>query len=185
MTTKDPFAKIQAETRAHRRQHGCGAYTFNDGIALIELAQQHQSRRILELGTALGYTACCFAYGSPEAHVDTIEGDALHVQLAQQHIDEARLNGRITVHHGDFEAIIATLESTYDMIFFDGFAPSVAMLSTLRNLLTSNGVMICANLEMLHGEDADALDDALNDESQWQEYEEIEQGGTVVVRKSV
>ncbi len=47
------------------------------------------ARRILELGTALGYTALSFASGAPDATVDTVERDPEHVQLARDNIAAA------------------------------------------------------------------------------------------------
>ena len=70
-TARDPFQSLQDVTRIHRSEHGCGAYTFEDGTGLIDLSARIKPKRILELGTALGYTACCLASGSPEAHVDS------------------------------------------------------------------------------------------------------------------
>jgi len=98
--TIDPFSAIQSATRTHRRSHGCGAYTFEDGPALTSMAAASGARRILELGTALGYTACCLAAGHPEARVDTIEGDPDHARLALEQIGSVGLSDRITVHHG-------------------------------------------------------------------------------------
>ena len=75
----DPFAKIRNATNAHRAKHGCGAYPYSNGPLLAALAGVANARRILELGTALGYTALSFASGAPDATVDTIERDPDHV----------------------------------------------------------------------------------------------------------
>jgi predicted O-methyltransferase YrrM len=67
------FEHIQKATRAHRQAHGCHAYTYSDGAALTALAANAGAKRVLELGTALGYTACCLAAAGPSVFVDTIE----------------------------------------------------------------------------------------------------------------
>ena len=82
----DPFAKVKAATDAHRARHGCGAYPYDNGPLLAALAAAANARRILELGTALGYTALSFASGAPDSTVDTIERDPEHVQLARDNI---------------------------------------------------------------------------------------------------
>ena len=52
----DPFAAIRDATNAHRAMHaGCGAYPYSNGALLGALAAAVSARRILELGTALGY----------------------------------------------------------------------------------------------------------------------------------
>jgi len=115
---RGPFQSLQDATRIHRSEHGCGAYTFGDGTGLIDLSTRFQPKRILELGTALGYTACCLASGSPEAHVDTIERDALHVELARRNIVAANLSSRISVREGDF----SECPSSDDLRLFSGVA---------------------------------------------------------------
>ncbi len=92
----DPFAKIRTATNAHRARHGCGAYPYDNGPLLAALAAAANARRILELGTALGYTALSFASGAPDATVDTIERDPEHVQLARDNIAAA---GDGSSHH--------------------------------------------------------------------------------------
>ena len=63
---------IQQATRTHQQQHACNAHTFEDGIGLWQLVQQHQPRRMLEFGTGLGYTACLMALASPQGQVLTV-----------------------------------------------------------------------------------------------------------------
>ena len=183
-SNENRFADIQMKTRIHRRQHGCGAYTFEDGPALIQLASTHLPEHILELGSGLGYTACCLAYGSPNAHVDTIEGDELHVKIAKQHITQQNLDARITVHHGNFDTILARFEATYDMVFFDGFAPEPETLSALYHLLIPGGVLICANLPLSSGRsDAAKVESELNNTAHWERLDDIEGGQTAVLIK--
>ncbi len=184
-TLTDPFAGLQAATRAHRAEHSCEAYTFEDGPALVRLAQERVPKRILELGTALGYTACCLAYGSPLAHVDSIEGDGEHARLARLQIAQYGLDARISVHHGQFDAVLATLAPGYDMAFFDGFAPALATILQLQRLLAEGGLLVCSNLQLGHGREAQRLAAELADRSHWQGLDPIERGRTVVLVKRV
>ncbi|MEM7331035.1 MAG: class I SAM-dependent methyltransferase [Chloroflexota bacterium] len=178
-----PFLKIQAATRIHRREHGCGAYTFEDGPGLIKLAQSYQPSRILELGTALGYTACCLAFGHVNAAVDTVEGDALHVELAQQNFVKEGLSSRIQIHHGNFRDVLPTLTTGYDMVFFDGFAPPLDVLVSLKALLIAGGVLICSNLELIGGLDVAQLEAEFSNTAVWNRQESIEFGKTAVLIK--
>ncbi len=142
----DPFADVRAATDAHRAEHGCGAYPYNNGPLLGALAAATQARRILELGTALGYTALWFAHGAPDAVVDTIEADAEHVRLARAHVETYGLAGHVVVHHGDFARVLRRLDPGYDIAFFDGFTPMPPILTALRRLLRQRGLLISANL---------------------------------------
>ena len=144
----DPFEGIQAGTDSHRADHGCWAYPYADGSRLATVVAAVGARRIVELGTALGYTALWLAHGSAEAHVDTIDRDPDHVRLARENIAGAGLSERITVHQGDFEAVLATFDPGYDIAFFDGYAPSLEHLQEFSRLLQPEGVLISANLSM-------------------------------------
>ncbi len=161
----DPFAKIRAATNAHRARHGCGAHPYDNGPLLAALAAAADARRILELGTALGYTALSFASGAPDATVDTIERDAEHVRLARENIAAAAMDHRITVHEGEFAAVLPTLDPGYDVAFFDGQSPSPELHKTLRGLLRTGGTLITANLN--HRNTPEAVRRTLFDGKSW------------------
>jgi predicted O-methyltransferase YrrM len=154
-----PFEFIQSMTRQHRADHGCGAYTFEDGPGLTALAATHRASRVLELGTALGYTACCLAAAASNTHVDSIEMDAEHVRLARENIARARLSDRVRVHQGDFMVVMDRLPGNYDLIFFDGFAPEVRIIRLLRKKLRDGGLLVCANLSFAHEDTKPELND--------------------------
>jgi predicted O-methyltransferase YrrM len=178
MTVTDPFARISTATNAHRTQHGCGAYPYENGPLLAALAAAAAARRILELGTALGYTALSFASGAPDATVDTIERDPDHVRLARENIAAAAMDHRITVHEGDFAMVLPTLDPGYDVAFFDGHTPMPALHKTLRGLLRTGGTLITANLN--HGGTADADRKALFDGKSWRSALIDEDGETAI-----
>jgi predicted O-methyltransferase YrrM len=116
----DPFAEVRKATDQHRARYRCHAYPYRHGPLLGTLAAAVQARRILELGTALGYTALSFAHGAASSMVDSIERDPQHVELARKNIAAAGLDHRIAVHEGDFAAVLPTLDPGYDVAFFDG-----------------------------------------------------------------
>jgi predicted O-methyltransferase YrrM len=141
-TSSDPFAAVREATLAHRASHDCGAYPYDNGA----LAASANARRVLELGTALGYTALWLARGAPEAVIDTIERDAEHVRLAREHIEAHGMAGHIVVHEGEFAEVLRQLDPGYDVAFFDGLTPSRPLLRDLRRLLRARGLLISANL---------------------------------------
>jgi len=179
----DRYAAVQQATRAHRASHGCWAYTFEDGPSLHRLAARWNAHRVLELGTALGYTACCLAGSGPEVRVDTIERDAMHVALAREQIAAVGLADRITVHHGSFEVVMKNLTPCYDLAFFDGFTPEPHVIHALRQLLVDGGILVCANVELALSAEASALRQSLDDPLQWQQEASIEAGATRVLMK--
>jgi len=161
----DPFAAIQEATREHQRRHGCGAYTYQDGTLPGAVAAAAGAGRIVEVGTALGYTACWLATATPTTTVDTIEFDADHVRLAREQISSVGLADRITVHHGDGDDALASLPAgEFDVAFFDGFTPTTATITGLRTRLRVGGVLLAANLTL---GPAPAVLDGLNDPELW------------------
>jgi predicted O-methyltransferase YrrM len=145
---------------------------------LAALAAAANARRIVELGTALGYTALSFASGAPGATVDTIEGDPEHVGLARENIAAAAMDHRVIVHEGDFAVVLPTLDPGYDVAFFDGGAPVPALHKTLRGLLRTGGTLITANLN--HGGAAEAVRKALFDGKTWRSALVDEHGETAI-----
>ena len=75
------------------------------------------------------------------------------------------------------------LSPGYDMVFFDGYEPSVATIGRLRELLAPNGVLICANLGLAGARAARQLDLDFRDETRWETLPGIEGGQTLVLRK--
>ena len=174
----DPFAEIRKATDRHRARHGCGAYPYHNGPLLGTLAGAVHARRILDLGTALGYTALSFAQGAPNSVVDSVERDPQHVQIARENIVAAGFDHRITVHEGDFAAVLPTLDPGYDVAFFDGGTPGPALHTGLRKLLRTGGVLITANLN--HGGTADAVRKALFDAKAWRSALVDDDGETAI-----
>ncbi len=145
----DPFQDVQRATRSHQARHGCGAYTYRDGSLLGVLAATVRATRIVEVGTALGYTSLWLAHGAPEAQVDTIEFDTDHARLARENIAAHELTASITVHEGRAEDVLPRLDGdTYDLAFFDGFAPTPRMVESLRQRLRPGALLVAGNLTL-------------------------------------
>jgi len=161
----DSFVHVRAATLAHREKHGCGAYPHSNGALLGALAAAADAKRILELGTALGYTALSLAHGASKAVIDTVERDGEHVRLARGNIEAAGMNGRVVVHEGDFANVLPTLEPGYDLVFFDGSSPVPRLHAELHRIMRPRGLLVTANLN--HGGTADAVCEALLDERAW------------------
>ena len=178
-----PFDFMQKATRRHRLRHWCSAYAFRDGAGLIDIARKYSPARVIELGTALGFTACCLAASGKAVRVDTIEGDSQHAALAQTNFEKAGLAEHITVHLGRFEEVLRSLLGRYDMAFFDGGAPSTPVIEQLHSLLDDDGVLICANLSRASVGQVRELKREFDNADRWLRIGAIENGGTLIFRK--
>ncbi|MDD6154758.1 MAG: O-methyltransferase [Eubacteriales bacterium] len=89
---------------------------------MATLLELKKPARILEIGTALGYSACFFAYKCPKAHVFTIEKDEKTYMAACSNVKNAGLEDRIHLYQGDGEEVtdrIAESGMKFDFIFID------------------------------------------------------------------
>jgi predicted O-methyltransferase YrrM len=89
-------------------------------IQLIKiLLRMNHSRNILEIGTAVGYSAIHMAEAAPEARITTIELDAERADLAREHFWIAGVNERVQLIEGDALEVIPAQEGSFDFIFVD------------------------------------------------------------------
>ena len=93
---------------------------MDDSLEVIrEIIEKENPKRILEVGTAVGYSASMFAIYGKEAIIDTIELDENRAKEAITNIKNIGLSDRINVHIGNAVDILPTFNDNYDMIFID------------------------------------------------------------------
>ena len=113
------------------------------------LLQLHKPSRILEVGTAIGFSAILMAEYSPKnCQITTIEKYEKRIPLAKANFEASGYADRITLLEGDAADILKGLEGTFDMIFMDAakaqyihFMPDVMRLLAPGGLLVSDNVM--------------------------------------------
>ena len=104
---------------------------------------------ILELGTAIGFSAIMMAETAPEAHITTIESYEPRIQLAKENIARAGLPDRITLLFGDAAELLDTLHETdiYDLVFIDAAKAQYATyLKLVLSHLHSGSVIVFDNV---------------------------------------
>lgn len=93
---------------------------MDDSLEVIrEIIENENPKRILEVGTAVGYSASMFAIYGKEAVIDTIELDENRAKEAKINIENIGLSERIKIYIGNAVEILPTFTDTYDMIFID------------------------------------------------------------------
>jgi predicted O-methyltransferase YrrM len=91
------------------------------GQILVRLAKEFQPKRILEIGTNLGYSAILMGKElSPRARITTIEINPDFAKQAEEHIRRAGLKAKVEVLVGDAHAILPTLKGEFELVFIDG-----------------------------------------------------------------
>lgn len=123
---------------------------MKDGIEFILMQIRNQGyTQILELGTAIGYSAIRMATLSDEIHVVTLENDPKRAALAIQNIEEAGLASQIEVIVQDIK--VFSTHCKYDLIFVDAAKAQYARyLEQFKNNLAEGGVFVFDNLNF-HG----------------------------------
>ncbi len=139
------------------RKHGRGCDMFpSDPLQAplwTVLASLTHARRMLEVGCGHGYTAAVMASaGGPDCHVDTIEGDPHHAELAEQAFLQRGLSRRIRVLRGRGQSVLPKLKGRYDVVFLDGdWREYPSYIPHLRRLTRPGSIIVTANLNPLFG----------------------------------
>lgn len=104
--------------------------------------------RILEVGTAVGYSALLMAQVMPDgAHITTIEKYEPRIPLAKAHFKEAGMDGRITLIEGDAGKVLDGLAGPFDFIFMDAAKGQyIHWLPRILELLEPGGVLFSDNV---------------------------------------
>lgn len=114
---------------------------------LLDTAAEVDPKRILEVGTAVGYSALLLAERLPLAEIDTIEIDALRNERAISVMQAAGFEQRVRCHLGDAGEVLPTLTGLYDFIYLDG--PKGQYLRHLKLIepkLSENAVIAADNI---------------------------------------
>ena len=115
---------------------------------LYLLAKIHNSKRVLEIGTATGYSTIWLARAvAPNGRVTTIEINHLRHRRAREYFQRAGLDGNITAYLGDALNILPQLSGEYDFIFMDAAKGQyISFFEYAYNLLAPGGILVADNV---------------------------------------
>lgn len=130
-----------------------------DHVPIMEPVSMHfmmlqvklkQPQRILEIGTAIGYSALRMLEAHPDTTIVTIERDEQRYQQAVTNIKHAGKQEQINLMYGDAKDIMNELitdKETFDLIFIDAAKGQYKYFFELAHqLLTKNGLIISDNV---------------------------------------
>lgn len=122
---------------------------IDDTLEVIEdYLKKNKPKKILEIGTAVGYSAICFTeFLSEDGIIDTIEREHTRVEEAKENIKKMGLEDKIHILEGDAVEILPTLEGKYDAIFIDAAKGKYPFfLKESLRMLSYNGVIFADNI---------------------------------------
>lgn len=124
-----------------------------EGLELIKLLIKiKNSKKILEIGTAIGYCSINMALLREDITVDTIERNEKMYKKAVENVKEINLDNRIRIFHADaLEIDNSLLDNDYDLIFIDAAkAQYRVFFEKYSQLLNKDGIIVSDNL-LFHG----------------------------------
>lgn len=121
-----------------------------DGIEFFQkLIVENNIKSILEIGSAIGYSAIQLARLDKDITITTIERDDSRYEQAVINIEKSGLKNQITIHHAD--ALEIEIEGKYDCIFIDAAkAQYIKFFEKYEKNLSDNGLILSDNLSF-HG----------------------------------
>lgn len=145
------WESLKCELEDYAEKQGVPIIRGPERELLLQAAGRAFPKRILEIGTAIGYSALLLAERFPEADIDTVEVDEERHRLAENCMKKAGLSERVHCRLGDAGDIIPTLEGPYDFVFLDG--PKGQYLRELKAIepLLSDRAVIAADNVLFRG----------------------------------
>lgn len=122
---------------------------MDDTLEVVgKILEDKKPYRILEIGTAVGYSAIRFSkYLSDNGYIDTIEIDEERISEAKQNIKDLNLEEKIHIYEGDALEVLPTLTGPYDVVFIDAAKGKYPIfLSEALRMLASHGIIVADNV---------------------------------------
>ena len=118
-------------------------------LTLLRLIKPH---RVLEVGTAVGYSAILMADNLPdESSIVTIERYKKHADIAVDNVFASGYEKKIKVIEGEAAEVLHWLDGSFDFIFLDAAKGQyIEFLPDIMRLLKSGGVLLSDNI-LYHG----------------------------------
>jgi len=116
---------------------------------LTRFIEEHQIKSVLEVGTAIGYSAIMMALSNPDVKITTIERDQERYMEAVKNVKKFDLEDRITLVFND--ALDVEIDGTFDLVFLDAAkGQNIRFFEKFETNLAGHGTIITDNMDF-HG----------------------------------
>ena len=122
---------------------------MDDTLEVVDkILREIKPKKILEIGTAVGYSAMCFSeYLQEGGKIDTIERDEERIAEARINIEKVGVEDKINIYEGDAVEILPTLNEKYDVVFIDAAKGKYPFfLKQALRMINKNGVILADNI---------------------------------------
>ncbi len=119
---------------------------------IVTLLALTKPKRVLEIGTAVGYSSILMAENLPDdSEIITIERYKKHAEIAVDNIFKAGYEHKIRVIEGDAADVLAWLDPGFDFVFLDAAKGQyIEFLEEIMRLLNIGGTLLSDNV-LFHG----------------------------------
>ena len=122
---------------------------MDDTLEVVDkILKEIKPKKILEIGTAVGYSAICFSeYLQEGGKIDTIERDEERIEEAKVNIKKVGVEDKINIYTGDAVEILPTLNEKYDVVFIDAAKGKYPFfLNQALRMINKNGIILADNV---------------------------------------
>ena len=122
---------------------------MDDTLEVVDkILKETKPKKILEIGTAVGYSAMCFSeYLQEGGIIDTIERDVERIKEAKENIKKAEVEKQINIYEGDAVDILPQLNNKYDVVFIDAAKGKYPFfLKESLRMINKNGIIFADNI---------------------------------------
>lgn len=140
---------LLTEMEEYAKEHNVPIMELAGIEAMLQLLRLHQSKKILEVGTAIGYSALRMAEALPEGKIVTIERDEERSQTAAEYISRSSHHHQITLIKGDALEVedLVRGHAPFDAIFVDAAKGQYKKFFELYSkYLHEDGIIITDNV---------------------------------------
>ncbi len=164
----------------HRDKHRCGGYPYLDYAKLFEIVEKGQYKKILEVGTGIGFSALVMHLAGADM-VDTIDRNKEHIDFFKNYLESEGIADEVNPVKGKAHIVLKDFKTDeYDMVFFDGYAPQITQGVEFLRMLKKDGLLVSANSH-LEGAYKKEYIDFLKDTDKWTFVESF--NDTIIYKK--
>jgi predicted O-methyltransferase YrrM len=139
---------VLKEIEDFARENGVPIVQKETGVFLEFMTNMKKPKRILELGTAVGFSSILMYEASgTEPDIVTIERDEKMIELATLNLNKFNLSSKIKIEQGDCLEVLEKLNEPFDLIFMDaGKGHYNHFLPHCLRLLKEDGIIVADNV---------------------------------------
>lgn len=145
--------ELLTEMELYAKENGVPIMEIIGIEAMLQLLRIHNPNTILEVGTAIGYSALRMAFALPQAKIVTIERDEERLQKAVDYIDRAEKQAQIMIINGDALLVEDQIKQhgPFDAIFIDAAKGQYQRFFSLYSQYLNDGGLIITDNVLFKG----------------------------------